>query len=253
MAPARNRKKVVSVSDSDYPGNEAAAPRPLPSPGAGAALWWCPLVAEDEAERALANWLSAEERARAARFGKPILARRYTIGRAALRFVLAARLDVAPHAVPIERDHRGRPRLSGTHSIDFNVTHTGDAAMFGLVEARGVRIGVDLERASRNVNDAGLARRVCTSREREALARLDEHARRLAFLRLWTCKEAMSKATGDALAAPFRHLDVAREPDLALVAGPPPYTPREWALHAVEVPDGFIGTVALWSTDSVPS
>lgn len=125
--------------------------------------------------------------------------------------------------------------------------------MFGLVEARGVRIGVDLERAARNVNDAGLARRVCTPREREALAALDETARRLAFLRLWTCKEAMSKATGDALAAPFRHLDVAREPDLALVAGPPPYMPRDWTLNAVEVPDGFIGTVALWSTDSARS
>ncbi len=241
------------MSDSDYPGNAAAAPRPLPSPAAGVALWWCPLVADDETVRELTKWLSAEERARAARFGKPILASRYTIGRAALRLVLAAWLDVAPHAVPIERDQRGRPRLPNAPSIDFNVTHTGDAAMFGLVETRGVRIGVDLERASRNVNDAGLARRVCTSREREALAALDEHARRLAFLRLWTCKEAMSKATGDALAAPFRHLDVAREPDIALVDGPPPYTPRDWTLDAVEVPDGFIGTVALWSTDSAQS
>jgi len=243
----------VSVSDSDYPGNEAEGPRPLPSPDAGVALWWCPLVAEDETVRELTSWLSAEERARAARFGKPILARRYTIGRAALRFVLGARLDVAPHAVPIERDPRGRPRLPDAPSLDFNVTHTGDAAMFGLVEAARVRIGVDLERASRNVNDAGLARRVCTSREREALAALDEHARRLAFLRLWTCKEAMSKATGDALAAPFRHLDVAREPGLALVAGPPPYVPRDWTLHAVEVRDEFIGTVALWSTDPARS
>jgi 4'-phosphopantetheinyl transferase len=217
------------------------------------ALWWCPLVADDETVRKLTNWLSAEERARVARFGKPILARRYTIGRAALRFVLAARLDVAPHAVPIERDQRGRPWLPDLPSIDFNVTHTGDAAMFGLVQARGVRIGVDLECASRNVNNVGLARRVCTSSEREALAALDEHARHLAFLRLWTCKEAMSKATGDALAAPFRHLDVAREPDLALVAGPPPYTPREWTLHSIQVPDEFIGTVALWSTDSARS
>jgi len=217
------------------------------------ALWWCPLVAEDETVRELTNWLSAEERARVARFGKPILARRYTIGRAALRFVLAARLDVAPHAVPIERDPRGRPRLPDAPLLDFNVTHTGDAAMFGLVEAGGVRIGVDLERASRNVNDAGLARRVCTPREREALATLDEHGRRQAFLRLWTCKEAMSKATGDALAAPFRHLDVAREPDLALVAGPAPYAPRDWTLHAAEVQDGFIGTVALWSTNPARS
>ena len=237
----------MSVSDSDYPGNDAAAPRPLPAPAAGVALWWCALVADDDTAHELGRWLSAEERARAARFGKPFLARRYTIGRAALRFVLAARLGVAPHAVPIERDTRGRPRLRDARSLDFNVTHTADAAVFGLVEAGGVRIGVDLERASRNVNDAGLARRVCTAREREALAALDENARRHAFLRLWTCKEAMSKATGDALAAPFRHIDVARDPDLALVAGPPPYVPRDWALHAIDVPNEFIGTVALWS------
>ena len=241
------------MSDSDYPGNATDAPRPLPTPAPGVALWWCPLVADDDAMPELTSWLSAEECTRVARFGKPILARRYTIGRAALRFVLAARLAVAPHAVPIERDPCGRPRLPDTPSIDFNVTHTEDAAMFGLVESRRVRIGVDLEGASRNVNATGLARRVCTAGEREALAALDEHARRLAFLRLWTCKEAMSKATGDALAAPFRHIGVAREPDLALVAGPPPYAPRDWTLHAVEVPEGFIGTVALWSTDSVRS
>ena len=241
------------MSDSDYPGNAADAPRPLTAPGPGIALWWCPLAADDETVRELTTWLSSEERARAARFGKPVLAQRYTIGRAALRFLLASRLRTSPRAVRIERDARGRPHLSEAPAIDFNVTHTGDAAMFALVEAGGVRIGVDLERASRDVNANGLARRVCTSREREALATLDEHARRLAFLRLWTCKEAMSKATGDALAAPFRHLDVAREPDIALVAGPPPYTPRDWTLNAVEVPDGFIGTVALWSTDSARS
>jgi 4'-phosphopantetheinyl transferase len=237
------------VSDSDYPGNAADAPRPLPAPGPGVALWWCPLGADDETVRELTTWLSSEERARAARFGKPMLAQRYTIGRATLRFLLASRLNTSPAAVRIERDARGRPRLSEAPAIDFNVTHTGDAAMFGLIDARGVRIGVDLERASRSVDALGLARRVCTPREREALAALDEHARRLAFLRLWTCKEAMSKATGDALAAPFRQLDVVREPDLALVAGPPPYTPRQWELDAADVPEGFIGTVALWSRD----
>jgi 4'-phosphopantetheinyl transferase len=195
----------------------------------------------------LSAWLSAEERTRVARFGKPSLAQRYTIGRASLRFVLAARLGVHPAAVPIERDPRGRPRISGATTLDFNVTHTGDAAMFGLVERRGVRIGVDLERASREVNHVGLARRVCTPRERSSLDTLDAEARRLAFLRLWTCKEAMSKATGDALAAPFRRMDVALGSGPALAAGPAPYVPDAWTLHAASVPTGFIGTVALWT------
>jgi len=236
----------VSVSDSDYPGNEAAGPRALPSPAAGVALWWCPLVADDETVRELANCLSAEERARVARFGKPIFARRYTIGRAALRFVLSARLGLPPQDVPIERDPRGRPRLAGGTSLDFNVTHTRDHAMFGLVERPGTRIGVDLEDAARKVNYSGLARRVCTPREREALAALDDDARQLAFLRLWTCKEAMSKATGDGIAAPFRRMDISLGTEPALAEGPAPYSPGQWTLHTANVPASFLGTVSLW-------
>jgi 4'-phosphopantetheinyl transferase len=234
------------VSDSDYPGNAADAPRPLPAPAPGVALWWCPLAADEQALRELASWLSPEERARAARFGKPMLAHRYTIGRAALRFVLARRLGTSPPAVRIARDARGRPHLAADATIDFNVTHTGDAAMFGLIERPGTRIGVDLERASRAVNALGLARRVCTPREREVLTALEDEARRLAFLRLWTCKEAMSKATGDALGAPFGRLDVTLEPLARLAGGPAPYVPRDWTLLAAGVPPGFIGTAALW-------
>jgi len=33
-----------------------------------------------------------------------------------------------------------------------------------------------------------------------------------------------------------------------LAAGPPPYTPADWALHAAVVPDGFLATVALWDS-----
>jgi 4'-phosphopantetheinyl transferase len=249
--PSRQRtrqlEKTDSVSDSDYPGNDALAPKPLPAPAPGVSLWWCPLTAGEETVRALMACLSPEERARVARFGKPILAHRYVLGRAGLRHVLGARLGIAAVDVKIARDARGRPHLDRDATIDFNVTHTGDAAMFGLTERPGVRIGVDLERASRNVDALGLARRVCTPREREALAALDDEPRRLAFLRLWTCKEAASKATGDALGAPFRRIGLALEPDPKLAEGPPPYVPRDWSLYRTDVPEGFIGTVALWS------
>jgi 4'-phosphopantetheinyl transferase len=190
--------------------------------------------------------LSPEEHARAARFGTPILAHRYVLGRAGLRHVLGARLGVRAVDVKIARDARGRPYLDGEATIDFNVTHTGDAALFGLTERPGVRIGVDVERTSRDVDALGLARRVCTPGEREVLAALDDQPRRLAFLRLWTCKEAMSKATGDALGAPFRRIGVDREPDLRLTSGPAPYYPNDWALYSAGAPEGFIGTVALW-------
>jgi 4'-phosphopantetheinyl transferase len=121
-------------------------------------------------------------------------------------------------------------------------------ALIGIADAlpAGMRIGVDVEHGQRKVNADGLSRKFLSERERAGLAAMPADERRRGFLRLWTCKEAMSKATGDALAAPFRHLDVSLDRGLSLVAGPPPYTPANWALHAAVMPDGFLATVALW-------
>jgi hypothetical protein len=55
----------------------------------------------------------------------------------------------------------------------------------------------------------------------------------------------MSKATGDAMSAPFRALDLSLAP-LALRAGPPPYVPEHWTLHAVPLEGHFV-TLAAWS------
>ena len=84
------------------------------------------------------------------------------------------------------------------------------------------------------------------------LAALAGDDRRHALLRLWTCKEAMSKATGDALSAPFRKLDVAVAPVLTLAAGPAPYTPGQWRLLPVGVPGGYFTTVAVWHEPHSP-
>ena len=101
------------------------------------------------------------------------------------------------------------------------------------------------------VNADRLATKFMTTRERAELELLPAEERRRAFLRLWTAKEAMSKATGDALAAPFRHLDVAANGGLALVNGPPPYLPADWTLRPVAMPDGFLATVAVWQSPDV--
>jgi 4'-phosphopantetheinyl transferase len=232
------------ASVDDFPGS-GNAPIALASPERGVALWWAALSAGDEDFSRLSSWLAPAEHARAARYGRDDLKRRYVVGRASLRWVLAHALDVAPGDVPIVRGERGRPMLEGAHALDFNISHTGGMALIGLTRAG--RIGVDVERLERNVNADGLARRVLAPAERATLAPLDESGRRARFLRYWTCKEAMSKATGDGLAAPFRRLEVSLAETMELVDGPEPYSPPRWRLHAADVPSGFLGTVALWA------
>ena len=236
----------MSVSEFPYPGNERSRPYRLAEIEGGVTLWWCDLGDDANAFHFIDAWLSADERERAGRYGTAALAHRYTRGRAALRWILANRLGIAPEQVPIDKDERGRPRLDGRTGIDFNVSNTCNVALVGLVESPATRIGVDVEHEARALNHVGLARKFLTTREQSAIATLDADAHRRAFLRLWTCKEAMSKATGQALSAPLRDLDVELAPSLRLVDGPPPYVADDWRLAAVDAPRGFLATVALW-------
>ena len=229
-------------TDDELPRD--AGPVPLPSPLPGVDVWMCGLVRSPDDVRALAATLSAAEAARAARYGRDDLRERYVVGRATLRVLLGARLGRAPEEVVIGRGERGRPYAVDAGGLDFNVSHTAGVALIGF--AAGVRIGVDVERGDRVLNVDGVARKFMAPDEQRTLAGLAPDARRRALLRLWTCKEAMSKATGEALAAPFRRLSVATADGLRLAAGPAPYVPAAWRLAAAAAPGAFLATVALW-------
>ena len=227
-----------------------ARPAPLPAPAAGVDVWTCDLSRSAGDIEVMARVLSAAELERAQRFGRPELRDRYIVGRATLRAILSAALDVAPVEVVIVRGRRGRPLVEGA-ALDFNVSHTRGTAVFGIT--RIARIGVDVEHRDRVVNVEGVARKFMSANERAMLDGLAGNARRRALLALWTCKEAMSKATGDALSAPFRRLDVVLEPGPALVDGPAPYDPSRWRLLPVDMPGGYLATVALWHDPPPPS
>jgi 4'-phosphopantetheinyl transferase len=234
----------VTVEQKPLAGNLDVRVRALASPDARIALDWCDLAPDTDLTDSLVAWLSPAERARMTRFGTEALRRRYVLGRATLRAVLARRLGCAPVEVILARGRRGRPELAVRGELDFNVSHTGAVLLIGLAE--GVTIGVDVEHAERRINTEGIARRCLTSAERDRLTLTSTDQARRDVLRLWTCKEAMSKATGDALAAPFRHLDVDLRPHAVLRAGPLPYEPRDWTLHALDAPQDHFATVALW-------
>jgi 4'-phosphopantetheinyl transferase len=217
---------------------------PLPEPAAGVRLWWCDLAPTPALLAEYAGTLSPSERARAARFGTARLRDRYVMGRGSLRELLGRLLAARPATVPIVRGLRGRPQLADAGALDFNVSHTADVALIGVTEAG--RIGVDVESGDRAINAPGIARKFLTHAERDELATLDTDGQRRRVLTLWTCKEAMSKATGDALSAPFGRIDVDVSTGRALRGGAGAYVPDRWALHAARVPSDYIASVAIW-------
>lgn len=87
--------------------------------------------------------LSKEEERRAASFYFEHQRQCYIRSRAALRLLLGRYLMTAPEAVAIVAGTHGRPTLAGTSDLEFNLSHSGDAALVGV--SLSAPLGVDLE------------------------------------------------------------------------------------------------------------
>ena len=119
-----------------------------------------------------------------------------------LRSALAALVGAAPAELHFGREDRGRPFLRHPQAPDFNLSDTVGGTLIGICAAG--RIGVDLERIDRQLPVARLAARWFSAGEAAELAALPAEAARIAFLQLWTAKEASCKATGTGIFGQLR-------------------------------------------------
>ena len=230
---------------SGNPGDVAPRIVVLAAPWPEVDLWWCSLETTPSLLQMLEGYLSRAELARASRFGHSRLRDRYVMGRRSLRSIIGGELGLDPGSVENVRGTRGRPQLAGKPPpLDFNISHTDGVAIVGVVQH--ARIGVDIERIDRVINVAGIARKFLTANERSELAGHAPDDARRRVLTLWTCKEAMSKATGDALSAPFATLDIDLRDGRTLRNGTGLYQPVNWSLHSAAVPSDYVATVAVW-------
>ena len=157
--------------------------------------------------------LDAMERGRARRFMRRTDCHRFILAHAALRLFLAGCLGAEPTTVRYESGVSGKPRLAaGLAPLEFNLSHSEELALVAVARQRAV--GVDVERL-RDVPEAlGIADVYFSRPEREELHSLRPSERREAFLRCWTRKEAVTKASGEGLGTPIDSSEV----DLAVAA-----------------------------------
>jgi 4'-phosphopantetheinyl transferase len=159
---------------------------------------------------------------------------------------LLARYANLPDAPGIARTERGKPYAPTLAGIDFNLSHARDHVLIAI--ARDQPLGVDLERVDRRIEIMDLARRFFARAEAAALEALPETARLAAFLRLWTCKEAILKAIGEGLSFGLDRVAFTVGAD-GLPNGPSEVAaeagPREdWRVALLEPADGFLGALA---------
>lgn len=111
-----------------------------------------------------------------------------------LRPLLAAHVGCAPQRLHLRRGAHGKPYLAEPAAFEFNLSHSRGAALLGLSGRQA--IGVDIETSRRERPVLELARRFFAASEADALSGIDAGGRQAAFLRLWSCKEAVVKADG---------------------------------------------------------
>lgn len=161
--------------------------------------------------------------------------KRSLVGHVALRLVLGEVTATAPERLRFERrcGHcggagHGKPHLAGRSDLDFSLSHSGELALIAV--ARGRRVGADVERVRERTDVLAIARGSLSTRERQILECLEpDEARRAAFFRCWTRKEAYLKGLGTGLAG---GLDT--DPDEA----------PGWRVRSLPAPPGYAAAVA---------
>lgn len=160
---------------------------------------WRADLADAAAHGDLHALLSADECKRAARFVRPDDGRRWAAARGILRELLGRVTGEDPRVLRFAEGPHGKPVLAGAGSIHFNLSHSGEIALYAL--ALGRDVGVDVELPRRAVDHVTIARRVLGDREADHLATLDPAHREREFLRGWVRWEAVLKCRGTGIGA----------------------------------------------------
>ncbi len=166
------------------------------------------LLADDAAVVRSLSLLSREERTRFDGYTNAVVARRFAIGRSALREILGCALGMAPGCIPLREGLHGKPALSrdaGVRRLWFSVAHTEDVLLVAL--SRSFDVGIDVERSRSIEQWERVADRVLAEGERAQLQRAVESGEDAgtAFLRHWCRVEAELKAIGCGIAGLEEH------------------------------------------------
>lgn len=133
---------------------------------------------------------------------------RAIVSRAALRLVLSKYSSILPKNWIFETTQYGKPYLCCEQynlvGLDFNVSHSGDWLLIGVVKAQNARpvlFGVDIERSRPKTDIYPILNHYFSPQETSALLSLKaESSQRQRFFDLWALKESYIKATGLGLA-----------------------------------------------------
>jgi 4'-phosphopantetheinyl transferase len=165
---------------------------------------WCTYISEIGDDSLLSRYdalLSADERARQARFRFAKDQKRHLVTRALVRTVLSRYAAARPEDWVFSAGMHGRPAICAPQTappLEFNISHCADLVMLGVTTGR--TLGIDTESTEGRAFDIDGLDRYFAPEESAALLSLPPEQRRRRFFELWTLKESYIKARGMGLA-----------------------------------------------------
>lgn len=126
----------------------------------------------------------------------------FAASRYVMKYTAAAALEVPAEAIDLAYQPGGRPGVRGFDGqLALSLAHTDELLVVGV--SRTGPIGVDAEPLGREMSLDLMLGHICTPAEAARLAALPEPERAARLLRLWTLKEAYTKALGYGLRRGF--------------------------------------------------
>ena len=202
-------------------------------------VWSVALNLERNRVDEFSQFLTTQERQRAAKFINPLHGDRWIVARGYLRQILSQYLDLTPAQIVFTYTQQGKPEVEGS-PIQFNLSHSGDRAVYGISASA---IGIDLEYIH-PLPAADLVDRFFSPAEQAIFHNLPIDIQQAAFFHAWVQKEAYLKACGTGLSTPLDQIEVSIDPrtPAAIVSAP---TGHIWQIQKLDISPEYAGAIVI--------
>jgi len=186
------------------------APRAAVVPSPEILVWAAhpPTFSDPDGSR-LHALLDASERERAGRFAFERDRRQYMAAHGLKRIMLSALAGPPPRSWAFDQAPHGKPSVRSHAGLHFNLAHCETLVVCAV--SRAFELGVDVEPITRAA-PLELVRDHFSEPERDWIESLQPAERCAGFLRIWTLKEALVKASGRGLSQPLQAFSFAFDP-----------------------------------------
>lgn len=209
-------------------------------------IWRASLDLDEYFQSSFLKVLSPDENYRAQKFRFAKDNRNFIAARGILRSLLGKYLKISPAEISFQYSKFGKPGIADNNSLQFNISHSQNIALFAFTKK--FPVGVDVELVNHDIEVKDIATKFFSANEIMNLLALPEQEQTLGFFNCWTRKEAFIKAVGEGLSFPLDKFEVSLElgkPANLLATHWEPEAVSKWSMYSISPGANFVGSLAI--------